>query len=187
MNSMAADAWATRGGAVKWPELSEGLLRLRPATADDAESWHAIRSHAGPWQSPLQSVAAARELLLAMAAEPPFTPGWRQFLLLEGADIVGDIGLNWPAYGDYAEIGFELAPAARGRGLAQRAVRLLGSWLLDSAGLLGVVAITHTDNKAARAVLLEAGLLPCADSGLAARFDLQPHERLHLMARPADA
>jgi hypothetical protein len=59
--------------------------------------------------------------------------------------------------------------------------------LIDSAGLLGVVAITHKDNRPARAVLHEAGLLPCSDAGLAARFDVQTHERLHLMARPADA
>lgn len=187
MIRMVADAWATRGGAVKWPELTDGALQVRPAAPDDAVSWHAIRSQAGPWQSPLQSVAAARELLQAMAAEPPFTPGWRQFLLLEGADVVGDIGLNWPEHGDYAEIGFELAEHARGRGLAQRAVRLLGTWLIDSAGLLGVVAITHKNNRPARNVLMEAGLLPCSDRGLAARFDLQPHETLHLMARAADA
>jgi RimJ/RimL family protein N-acetyltransferase len=187
MKRMVADAWATRGGAVKWPDLSDGSLRLRPAQPDDASSWHAIRADAGPWQTPLQSVAAARELLLAMAAEPPFTPGWRQFLLQEGNTVVGDIGLNWPEHGDYAEIGFELAPAARGRGLAQRAVRLLGNWLLDGAGLIGVVAITHRDNVAAQAVLKEAGLLPCSDTGLMARFGVQPHERLHLMARAADA
>jgi RimJ/RimL family protein N-acetyltransferase len=184
---MGVDGWAKKGGPVKWPELADGELRLRPAHPDDAATWYAIRADAGPWQSPLQSVAAARELLQAMAAEPPFTPGWRQFLLLEGRDVVGDIGLNWPKHGDYAEIGFELVQVARGRGLAQRAVRLLGTWLIDSAGLLGVVAITHKDNRPARAVLLEAGLLPCSDAGLAGRFDLQPHERLHLMARAADA
>ncbi len=184
---MVAEAWAKRGGPVKWPELADGDLAIRPARPEDAADWHAIRSHAGPWQSPLQSVAAARELLQAMAAEPPFSPGWRQFLLLEGQTVVGDIGLHWPAHGDYAEIGFELAPAARGRGLAQRAVRLLGCWLLESAGLLGVVAITHHDNGAARAVLVEAGLLPCSDAALHVRFDVQPHERLHLMARSADA
>jgi RimJ/RimL family protein N-acetyltransferase len=184
---MVAEAWAKRGGPVKWPELEDGDLTIRPARPDDAARWHAIRAQAGPWQSPIQSVAAARELLVAMAAEPPFAPGWRQFLLLEGRAVVGDIGLNWPAHGDYAEIGFELAEEARGRGLAQRAVRMLGHWLIDSAGLLGVVAITHKDNRPARAVLHEAGLLPCSDAGLAARFDVQTHERLHLMARPADA
>lgn len=184
---MVAKAWAKRDGPVKWSELADGDLTIRPAMPDDAASWHAIRAQAGTRQSPIQSVAAARELLVAMAAEPPFTPGWRQFMLLEGRAVVGDIGLNWPEHADYAEIGFELAEDARGRGLAQRAVRSLGHWLIESAGLLGVVAITHTDNIPARAVLLEAGLLPCSDAGLAARFDLQPHERLHLMARVADA
>lgn len=187
MERMAAEAWAKRAGPVKWPELEESDLRIRPARPDDAASWHAIRAAAGPWQSPIQSVAAARRLLAEMAAEPPFTPGWRQFVLEERGTIVGDIGLNWPELGDYAEIGFELAAEARGRGLARRAVRLLAGWLLDDAGLLGVVAITHKDNSAARAVLAEAGLLPCRDTGLKARFDVQPHERLHLMARAADA
>lgn len=187
MERMAVEAWAKRAGPVKWPELQDFDLRIRPAGPDDAESWHAIRAAAGPWQSPIQSVAAARRLLAEMAAEPPFTPGWRQFVLEERGTIVGDIGLNWPEHGDYAEIGFELAPDAQGRGLARRAVRLLTGWLLGDAGLLGVIAITHKDNRPARAVLAEAGLLPCSDTGLKARFDVQPDERLHLMARAADA
>jgi RimJ/RimL family protein N-acetyltransferase len=118
---------------------------------------------------------------------PPFAPGWRQFILQEGTEVVGDIGLNWPEHGDYAEIGFELAPSARGRGLAQRAVMLLSNWLLDSANLLGVVAITSHDNVAARTVIEAAGLLPCGDEGLRQRFDLQPGEQLYLLARSADA
>jgi RimJ/RimL family protein N-acetyltransferase len=187
MKTMVADAWATRGGPVKWPELVEGQLRLRLARPEDAAAWYAIRAGAEPWQAPIQSVAIARELLEDMAALPPEAPGWRQFILQEGTDIVGDIGLNWPEHGDYAEIGFELAPQARGRGLGQLAVRLLGNWLLDSAGLLGVVAITAEDNHAARAVLQAAGLFPCSDKGLHTRFDLQPGEQLHLMARAADA
>lgn len=187
MMTMVADAWATRGAPVKWPELADGDLLLRLAHPDDAACWYAIRAGAEPWQSPMQSVAIARELLEDMAAEPPFAPGWRQFIMQEGEEIVGDIGLNWPEHGDYAEIGFELAPAARGRGLAQRAVHLLSNWLLDSANLLGVVAITQCDNQAARAALEAAGLLPCSDEGLRARFDVQGDEQLYLMARPADA
>lgn len=187
MRTMVADAWATSGGPVKWPELTDGELRLRVARPDDAECWYAIRAGAEPWQAPIQSVAIARELLLEMAGTPPTAPGWHQFILQEGDAVVGDIGLNWPEHGDYAEIGFELAPAARGRGLAQRAVHLLAQWLLDSANLLGVVAITHRDNQAARAALQAAGLLPCSDEGLRIRFACEPDEQLHLMARPADA
>ena len=187
MNAMVSNAWATRGGPVKWPELTDGDLRLRLAHPDDAACWYAIRAGAEPWQAPIQSVAIARELLTEMAEAPPFAPGWRQFILQEGTEVVGDIGLNWPEHGDYAEIGFELAPSARGRGLAQRAVMLLSNWLLDSANLLGVVAITSHDNVAARTVIEAAGLLPCSDEGLRQRFDLQPGEQLYLLARSADA
>jgi RimJ/RimL family protein N-acetyltransferase len=184
---MVAEAWAKRGGPVKWPDLADGDLRLRPAKPDDAAAWHAIRNAAGPWQSPIQSVAAARRLLAEMAAEPAFAPGWRQFVFEQHGSIVGDIGLNWPEHGDYAEIGFELAPAARGRGLARRAVMLLSLWLLETAGLRGVVGITHRDNHAAIATLFAAGLAPCTDPGLLARFDVRANERLHLIARAADA
>jgi RimJ/RimL family protein N-acetyltransferase len=187
MKRMDADAWPTRAGPVKWPRLADGALRIRPAHPDDASAWHAIRNAAGPWQSPIQSVAAASALLAEMASQPPFTPGWRQLILEEDGVIVGDIGLNWPTQGDYAEIGFELAPSARGRGLSCRAVRLLAGWLLDAAGLRGVVAITSRENHSAIAALEDAGLLPASDQGLLARFGVRPDEQLHLMARTDDA
>jgi RimJ/RimL family protein N-acetyltransferase len=47
-----------------------------------------------------------------------------------------------------AELGVWVAPGHRGRGLARRALRLAGPWLLIEAGLERVELLTQTDNQA---------------------------------------
>jgi RimJ/RimL family protein N-acetyltransferase len=46
-----------------------------------------------------------------------------------------------------AEIGIWLAPAARGRGLASEALRLVGAWLLGPGGLQRLQILTEPDNE----------------------------------------
>jgi RimJ/RimL family protein N-acetyltransferase len=46
-----------------------------------------------------------------------------------------------------AEIGMWLAPAARGRGLASEALRLVGAWLLGPGGLQRLQILTEPDNE----------------------------------------
>jgi RimJ/RimL family protein N-acetyltransferase len=56
-----------------------------------------------------------------------------------------------------AELGVWVAPGHRGRGLARRALRLAGPWLLAEAGLERVELLTQTDNEAMIAAAQAAG------------------------------
>lgn len=188
MDGIVQTAWRKRGGAVKWPNLADERVALRPAAPRDAEAWVALRAAAAPWQSPLESVAVARAMLAEMAATPNVAPGWRQFMIEAEGAIVGDLGICWPANAEGpAEIGFELAPAARGAGLATRAVTCARRWLLDEAGLRAVAAIVNRANLPAIAVVERAGFRAVDDAALAAHFALAAAERLHLAEGPPDA
>ncbi len=56
-----------------------------------------------------------------------------------------------------AELGVWVAPAHRGRGVARRALRLAGPWLLVEAGLERVELLTHPENQAMRKSAEAAG------------------------------
>ena len=55
------------------------------------------------------------------------------------------------------EIGFWLAPAARGRGVATRAVRILAGWAFASLPVERIAIAAERDNRASRAVAERAG------------------------------
>jgi RimJ/RimL family protein N-acetyltransferase len=66
--------------------------------------------------------------------------GWRQgsptnFAIVEAGPAVGAIGVRWLDGLDAgtAEVGYWMAPAARGRGLCSRALRLVSRWVLEEA------------------------------------------------------
>jgi RimJ/RimL family protein N-acetyltransferase len=82
------------------------------------------------------------------------------FAVAEARDdrLVGAIDLvvtSWPhACG---EIGYWLAPEARGRGLAAGAVRLLSAWAFRAMGLLRLEILAEPENEASQAVAERAG------------------------------
>lgn len=55
------------------------------------------------------------------------------------------------------ELGYFLAPEARGRGTMTRAVQLLCRWLFDELGMKRIAAGAEPQNPASAAVLLRAG------------------------------
>jgi RimJ/RimL family protein N-acetyltransferase len=148
-------------------ELTDGVVSLGPWTTDDLRFLldacrdASIRRF---WlQQPLETVADATAMIEAITAS------WVEYQdsgRMKGlAFLIGDaasgapLGLcgvdEWFA-DDIAQIGYFLAAAARGRGYATRAVRLLTQWLLD-LGAEKVFATTHTLNAASAGVLLRAG------------------------------
>lgn len=69
-------------------------------------------------------------------------------------DCLGEItihGIDW-GHGR-ASVGIWVAPQARGKGLARRALRLAGRWLFDACGLERLALLTDPDNEA----MLHAG------------------------------
>ena len=73
------------------------------------------------------------------------------------AALIGMIGLDRAASPGRASVGYWLAPAARGRGLATRAVRLVAAWAFRDPGLERFELMTLVGNDASGRVALRAG------------------------------
>ncbi|MDX6267881.1 MAG: [ribosomal protein S5]-alanine N-acetyltransferase [Frankiales bacterium] len=79
------------------------------------------------------------------------------FLVLEDGVIVGDCGWFGPPDADSeVEIGYGLAPSARGRGLGTEAVRLLVEWILGQ-GARSVRAEVLPGNETSLRLLARLG------------------------------
>lgn len=102
-----------------------------------------------------------RALIEAMRELQPGEPGrWFQFAveLKETGELVGDCAFKVDAQDPrQAEIGFTMAPAHQGRGLAREAVRALLDHAFPAFGLHRVVAITDALNAPAAALLERLG------------------------------
>jgi RimJ/RimL family protein N-acetyltransferase len=148
-------------------ELSDDVVSLRAWTTDDAEFLldacrdAAIRRF---WlRQPLETVADATAMIETMTAswaEYRRSGGMKGLAFLIADAVSGEaLGLcgvdEWFA-DDTVQIGYFLAAAARGKGYATRAVRLLTEWLFD-LGAVKVFATTDTRNVASAGVLRRAG------------------------------
>jgi signal transduction histidine kinase/RimJ/RimL family protein N-acetyltransferase len=71
--------------------------------------------------------------------------------------LAGMIGLHPGATRDRASVGYWLAPAARGRGLATRAVRLVAAWAFEDPAIVRLELMTLVGNDASGRVALRAG------------------------------
>jgi RimJ/RimL family protein N-acetyltransferase len=144
------------------PPLSDGTITLRAKTRDDVEAlvaacqdpeisrWTRVPS---PYtRDDAEGWIAASELELAAGS----AIGW----LVVDADgaLLGSVGVqNIRPEEGVAEIGYWVAAAARGRGVAARAVRLVTGWALRE-GVARTLEITvHEDNPASQAVARAAG------------------------------
>jgi RimJ/RimL family protein N-acetyltransferase len=58
-----------------------------------------------------------------------------------------------------AEVGLWVAPAQRGQGFGQRALRLAGRWLFAAAGMARMEILTGVDNQAMLSAARRAGML----------------------------
>ena len=78
-------------------------------------------------------------------------------VVLDGA-AVGSIGVRWadPEQG-VAEVGYWIAPEARGRGICTRAVRLVSRWVLEQDGMERLQLRADEQNAASRKVAENAG------------------------------
>jgi len=70
------------------------------------------------------------------------------------------------------EIGYWVAPGARGRGIATRAVRLAAAWALGELGLRALEITAHEDNAASLGVARSAGFAEAGET------HVPPHEGL---------
>ncbi|MGL6043785.1 MAG: GNAT family N-acetyltransferase, partial [Sandaracinobacteroides sp.] len=158
--------------------------RVRPATVADAEDWFAIRAQGAPGQPLMESVAEAVGRLAEIDSRASGQPGWRQWMVEDASGrSIGDLALRWPCLEAPAELGFELARAARGQGLATEAVGLLCDWALGPGGFPMLPSITQQANGPARRLLERLHFLPLFGGDLYEQLEVADHELLYLKRR----
>ena len=99
--------------------------------------------------------------LYATLTETVFgTPGtWYQIAIADSQDdsLLGDCALHFLDDDRQVEIGFTLAPAHQGKGLAKEVLTALLNYLFDVLGKHRVIAITDAGNQPARHLLRSLG------------------------------
>ena len=137
--------------AAELPRAFPGGL-LRRLRISDLAAFQAYRSipELGRFQawSPM-SEAEAAAFLAEMSEAPLFTPGgWVQLGIAqpETDQLVGDVGIFLAADGRTGELGFTLAPAAQGRGIATSAVHQALQLLFGATSVRQVLGITDRRN-----------------------------------------
>jgi RimJ/RimL family protein N-acetyltransferase len=147
--------------------------RLQLHATDVAEAERIVARTAGPadaWAEdfPFEGdVVAAGVFLHATAAHGDQRPfGYYRITRLSDGQAVGGIGFKGQPEDGCVEIGYGLAPSARGLGFAAEAVVALLSVAADH-GLSRVIAETTPDNIASQRTLIRAGFrLVSADAAL---------------------
>jgi RimJ/RimL family protein N-acetyltransferase len=143
------------------PPLADGEIVLRELTPDDAEA--------------VASAVDERVLEFAyggqMALDEPVVarPFIEQALEADDCVLLGVFGgdgellgstLLWRLdlrYGQCGELGYWLAPTARGRGIASRAARLTCEWGFHVLGLHRIEALTNPENTESEEVVRRLG------------------------------
>ncbi|WP_229399622.1 GNAT family N-acetyltransferase [Micromonospora okii] len=145
-------------------ELTEDGLLLRPWQATDADAVH--RACQDPdiqrWTTvprpylPEHALGFVTDLASAAWRDGTGAP----FAVCDAAtgELLGSCGLvSVDRALDTGEIGYWVAPWARGRGVAVRATRAVARWAFDAAGLRRLIWQAEIGNHASRLVALRAG------------------------------
>lgn len=132
--------------------LVAGAVVVRRMAVTDLRDFQAYRCDAElarfqGWSA--QTDADARRFLESVATMPLFMPGeWIQLGIAEAASpkLIGDIGVFIAKDGSIAEVGFTLAKAAQGAGLATAAVRATIDLIFACTSVAKVIAVTDKRN-----------------------------------------
>ena len=145
------------------PPLSEGVLRLRPWSLEEAPALVAA------WADP----EVARWTNVPNRCDEAFARHWIEgdeqrregglaldLVVDVGGQVVGEVGLSSidPQAGR-AEIGWWIAADHRRQRYAVRAVRLVADWAVGAQLVEALVARCHPENPAASAVAERAGFV----------------------------
>lgn len=166
-------AWAASGdqnglmAVPRFEPLRTERLVIRPMVASDADALWERRNHESSaefqnWTLPYPK-ERAKELVDGMVALDGVPPGdgWIQFSVDDAADgsALGDLALHLTFGGRCAEIGFTVAPSARGRGVATEAATALVRWVFETLGATRVGAMMHPDNLASVRAVEHLGMV----------------------------
>jgi RimJ/RimL family protein N-acetyltransferase len=144
------------------PPLGEGEIGLRPWQEEDLGVIAALCRDPDVARFTRvpdpYSASDARAWLDGLPARFAEGEAVRLAIVAGGGEPVGSIGLRIdPLDRDIAEAGYMVGPAARGRGVATTALRLLSRWGLRELGVARVQLSTHLENGASQRVAERAG------------------------------
>jgi RimJ/RimL family protein N-acetyltransferase len=126
---------------------------VRAFRLDDADGFAAYRSDPAvaryqSWTAPYP-VAVARTLILGMQGmDGPRPAAWIQLAVEHEGELVGDVAVGLDGHGDSATIGYTIARANQGRGLARDAVGAVVERLFAITGVHRVQASLDPRNVA---------------------------------------
>jgi len=144
------------------PGLTDGRLRLRALRpGDKAAVVAALNDELAArflWRPPFPYAESDFDEWLAIAAD-----GWQKeraahwAIADERDEWIGGISLEVCEERQAGEIGYQVAPSARGAGIATAVTRLVRDWALDELRLERVEISTDVDNIGSQRVALGAG------------------------------
>ena len=142
--------------------LTDGVVRLRPWLPSDALAVFAACQDARiarfvPIPQPY-TMAVATGYVAFAAADTEAGPS-AHLAIVDAVDdtVLGAISRHG-GDGHRAAFGYWLAPDARGRGVATRALRLIVDWTLATTAVIRLELYTDPDNDASGAVALRVGI-----------------------------
>jgi RimJ/RimL family protein N-acetyltransferase len=159
------DADGTAAYAARVPALlpfSTPRLVLRPFTLDDAAAFAAYRSDPDvaryqSWQAPYP-LALAKAFIASLAGiDGPVAGDWVQIAVEHDGALAGDVAVGLSKDGLIATIGYTLAPARQGRGLAVEAVDAVVDRLFADLGVHRVEASVDPRNVASARLVESLG------------------------------
>ena len=143
------------------PPLTDGAIALRPWSMQDVPE--AVRccneEQISRFMTPLPIPYTEDDAIAFIgAARERLEDGSVTLVIGDAADAAlrGSIGLRTIAPG-IAQTGYWVAPEARGRGLASKALVLLSRWALATLPLIRLQLFTDVDNPASMRVAERAG------------------------------
>jgi RimJ/RimL family protein N-acetyltransferase len=143
-------------------QLTDADLTLRPWRPDDAEAfWRAVQDPLIERYTSLRAPYGLSDARKFVAETAP--AGWASgmsanFAVVDSAsgELLGSCGLVWISAG-MAELGYWTTSAARGRGVALRASRLVCRYAFEELGIQRIIWQAAIGNHASRLVALRAG------------------------------
>lgn len=147
------------------PALADELVHLRPWSRADAATAHqATQDPLIPRFTRVPLNQSKEDILRFIEAREPARLAGAVLPLViadaRGDDLLGSISLmelDWEQR--RGDIGFWLAPWARGRGIATRAVRLLSRWALQTLPLARLQMGIYPSNRASQRVAERCGFV----------------------------
>ncbi len=146
-----------------FPSLADEEVVLRPwSDADVPQQLDAFRDPVFLTYSDWQPVSSDEARQRLNEQEQSRVRGEQiNFAVVDRDDpelVLGGVSLNWVNAKDRrASLGYWLAPAARGRGVASRSVRLIVRWAFETLHLARLEITCGPDNDGSQSVALRCG------------------------------